>query len=501
MGREVGLFSALDKINPTQRKVLEDRKRAICVQGGLGSGKSLLSQMDILVTALDNPGCDLLYLRKTFEQIADSVIADMENNFVYNKLFPEAVLYGGSWDKAFFKNDRRPYLLINVPGPKPSRIHFRGAMHDGREDPSRFGSMPYLGAYFEEYSDFDNPKVFNYIDGRCRQQVPLPNGKKSYNRLLLVGNPPMDSHWSQKEFIRLPAERPEVAALRSFYKLPTEENRTNLPSGYIENMLASYSESWIARYLRGEAGIIEEGQPVLEGFYMASSRDGRPWHVGEDRIPHNPIYPVIRAWDFGVAYMSCVWMQYAPEPYPHVLVLHEITGRNTNAFAFGHLVRPISQTMFPGAMFIDVGDPTGVNRSPADGRSSFSVLADKHNISIMPAPTNNVLERINTMVEMFSRNSRPGVPFVQISHAIGTETLRDGLEAGWAYKRESGGFIKPHAEPLKNQYSHGADALGYGMCYINAYKDAIEPVRGDHAGGRKGMDVQIITQPESWMSV
>lgn len=500
--QQAGIFHRIRRINPTQLAVLQDRKRAICVQGGLGSGKSLLLEMDAITTALDNPGCDILIIRKTFEQVADSVISDLEANFVYNELFPEAILNGGKWSKAFFKNDRRPYLLFNTPGKKKSKIHFRGAMHDGKEDPSRFGSMPYLAAYFEEFSDFDNPRVFNYIDGRCRQKVP--SNPHSYNRIMLVGNPPMDTHWSQKEFRTLPAERAEVAALRSFYILPTKENIQNLPDGYLENMLATYSEAWIRRYLDGEAGIIEVGQPVLEGFYLSNTRDGMPWHLHREQLEFNPGWPVLRAWDFGVAYMSCVWMQFIPVPYPRVVILYEHTGQNTNAYHFGKSVKPISQNKFPGAVFIDVGDPTGRNRSLADGRSPFKVLREKHGINILPAPTNNVTQRINTMVEFFARNSRPGEPFVVVSGGVGTQRLRDAFEAGWAYKREEGGYINPGAVPLKNQYSHGADATGYGFCYFDAYSDSIEPVMKagtvDYFDRFDGSD-RIITpsKPKSWM--
>lgn len=502
MAQTPGVFHRIRRINPTQQAVLEDRHRAICVQGGLGSGKSLLLEMDAIITGLDNPGCDILIIRKTFEQVADSVIADLEANFVYKELFPEEILYGGKWSKAFFKNDRRPYLLLNTPGKKKSKFHFRGAMHDGKEDPSRFGSMPFLAAYFEEFSDFDNPRVFNYIDGRCRQEVP--SNPYSYNRILLVGNPPMDTHWSQKEFRALPAEDPQVAALRSFYLLPTRENLDNLPDGYYQNMLATYSEAWIRRYLNGEAGIIEVGQPVLEGAYLSNTRDGRPWHLHPEPLEFNPGWPVIRAWDFGVAYMSCVWMQFIPLPYPRVIILYEHTGQNTNAYKFGQKIKPMSQNMFPNAKFIDVGDPTGKNRSLADGKSPFKVLREKHGIFVHAAPTNSVSARINVMVEFLSKTSRPAEPYVILSGGMGTQRLRDGFEAGWSYKREEGGYINPGAVPIKNQYSHGCDAAGYGFLYIDNYSDSIEPTM--KAGTVDYFDrmneqrnVIVASQPKSWM--
>lgn len=498
MGKVIDILQNIHSLNATQQDVLSDPKRAILVQGGLGSGKSLTWQMDALITAFDNPGADILVLRKTFDQVIDSVVADLDNNFSYENLFPAELLYGGSWDTAFIKNDRRPHLKLNTGGTRPSRLHFRGAMHDGREDPKRFGSMPYVAAYFEEFSDFDNPKVFNYIDGRCRQKV----SDRSYNRLMLVGNPPPDSHWSQYEFRTLPAERPEVAALRSFYIMPTEENRLHLPEGYIENMLATYSRGWVDRYLKGEAGIIEEGQPVMEGFFMPESRDGRPWHVAGDRIDFNPDWPVIRGWDFGVAYMACVWAQFIPIPKPHINILHSITGRNTNAYAFGHLVNPVSATMFPGAKFIDVGDPTGVARANTDGQSAYSVLADKHKIHIVPAPTNSVTGRINSLVEAFSKNSTPGTPYIQLSNSVGTAMLRDGLESGWGYTRQKDGYIKSNAEPSKNQYSHSCDGLGYIVVYLASYSDGIERVDRNNYGmvGGNKSNIINIASATGWKS-
>jgi hypothetical protein len=297
-----------------------------------------------------------------------------------------------------------------------------------------------------------------------------------------------------------------VAARRSFYKLPTRENVENLPEGYMENMLATYSESWIRRYLNGDAGIIEVGQPVMDGFYMSGNRAGHPWHLSDDKLEFNPAWPVIRAWDFGVAYMSVVWMQFIPHPYPRVVVLYEHTGMNTNAYAFGKTIKPISQNMFPGAVFIDVGDPTGRNRSISDGKSAFVTLREKHGINVMPAPTNDVNLRINKMAEYFSRNAKPGVPYVTISRSLGTEKLRDALEAGWSYKREEGGFISPTATPIKNQYSHCADALGYGFYYIDDYGDSIDPVsvqtaRADYFSERGQDRIIQVSNPGGWMGM
>jgi hypothetical protein len=159
--------------------------------------------------------------------------------------------------------------------------------------------------------------------------------------------------------------------------------------------------------------------------------------VAEGRIETNEKYPIIRGWDFGVAYAACVFAQYIPEPHPVLNILHEITHRQTNALEFGGPVRAISSLLFPKHEFIDRGDPAGKARSIATGDTAFKVLAKEHGINVVQAPTNDAGKRIAALTEAFSRVGYGGRPFIRISNGVGTQFLRDGLMAGWSRGRTS----------------------------------------------------------------
>jgi len=460
METTIDLFGRID-LNPKQGDIVGSDKRALCVQGGFGSGKSVTLQGDMLSFALDNPRSSVLVLRKTYDQVVDSVIADLRDKFTSpdpaQRLWPEEILLGGNWDSAFKMNDRKPSLeLVNG-----TQLQFRGIIHDGREDPKKFGSVPFAGVYIEEFSELKEPTTFKYLDGRCRQKT-TPDG---YNRIVMVGNPPDQSHWSQHEFRELPRQNPAIAARRGFYILPTRDNVMHLPIDYIENMEATYSRSWVKRYLEGHTGIIEVGQPVLMHAFNPETATGAPWHVAEGDIEHAYEYPVLRGWDFGVAYASCVWAQVIPDPYPHVVVLHELTHRQTSALHFAPVVKLTSAIKFPDCKFVDIGDPSGKNRSLSDRRSPFDVLRDEFKIDVIKAPTNEIEKRKDAMVDLLSRTARGGRPFLQVANTSGTEFLRDALEVGWAYPTDGEGYVG-RIEPIKNEYSHCADALSYLAVHI-----------------------------------
>lgn len=444
--------------NPTQEAALNDPKRSILAQGGWGSGKSTWLQGDMLQTTLDNPGIPVLIVRKTYDMIIDSVIPDLEEKFTSpydtEQLWPPEILKGGSWARAFSINDRRPVLEFEDGGV----WHFRGATHEGKEDPTKFGSKPFGAVGMEEFSDFKSDKTFKYLDGRLRWFNPA--NKHGYNRFSLAGNPPEnDRHWSQEEFVHKVAKDPRLASLRSYYRMPTDENWKHLPEEYIEN-LKQYSKAWQRKYREGHCGIIEEGTPVLVDVFHPETPDGKGWHVSDVKLEPVQGVPVWRGWDFGVAYMSVVWAQFHPE-LNQFIVHMEVTERQTSALHFGRKVKMISAQMFPGCRFIDYGDPAGVARSAADKRSPFKVLNSIHKIRVISAPTNDFEKRKDSFIEFMSRLAGAGMPLFCISQHEGTEFLQEALELGWAFPENKEGFIMPAQKPKKNQYSHAADALGY----------------------------------------
>ena len=111
--------------------------------------------------------------------------------------------------------------------------------------------------YFNECSEIDYANVQTALT-RLAQNVP-----GLVNRALYDCNPPPRSHWCYQLFVGGidPVSRAVLRNPESYraLRINPEENRANLPEGYIENTLANLPERQRRRFLLGEWGDDTEG--------------------------------------------------------------------------------------------------------------------------------------------------------------------------------------------------------------------------------------------------
>ena len=111
--------------------------------------------------------------------------------------------------------------------------------------------------YFNECSELDYPSVQTALT-RLAQNVP-----GLVNRAFYDCNPPPRSHWCYQLFVGGidPADRTALAHPDIYLSLRInpEDNRANLPAGYIESTLANLPERQRRRFLLGEWGDDTEG--------------------------------------------------------------------------------------------------------------------------------------------------------------------------------------------------------------------------------------------------
>lgn len=458
--------------NPGQLLAINCRKKEVLFQGGFGAGKSAWLLGDNLLTAHECPGMPTYFLRRTHEDVVESCVADHERMFTSDDpddiLFPWELLAGGAhnpkeaWSRAFSINDRRPVLEFAIG----SRFMYSGwQTRDGKEDPKKFGSRVFGAIAIEEFSDLHGVKVFNYLSGRCRWKRtgggPLWNDNRTYNRVTLAGNPPDESHWAHEEFEVRPLKEPAVAAIREFIEASTVENMRNLPVTYISDLEATYSKSWIQRYIHGKTGVMEGGMPVLKHTYIPTAPDGRPWHVADGFIKPLEDMLVWVGTDVGLAFAAAVWAQWNPDLGQ--IVIHDflLAHGGAHAIRFGGLMKTQQARMFVGCPFNYYGDPATKVRSVSRGESAQKVLRDYHGIHVRLARTNDWIPRRDAIVELFSLMSPVDrtKPLVVISNHRGTVRLQDALEVGYQYPE--GKEADSSIVPMKNQYSHPGDAITY----------------------------------------
>lgn len=117
--------------------------------------------------------------------------------------------------------------------------------------------------------------------------------------VILDSNPPSPRHWIAK----MEEEASKTADKTvKFWHIPTEENRRNLPDGYIETLQRQYRKNpaMYARMLRGEYAEAFEGSPVLFAFTEEHAHPRLDWPKGAY---------LVRGWDFGTTH-AVIWAAY-----------------------------------------------------------------------------------------------------------------------------------------------------------------------------------------------
>lgn len=272
--------------------------------------------------------------------------------------------------------------------------------------------------------------------------------------IILDTNPPSPRHWIAK----LEADSLADKMVR-FWHIKTEENRHNLPDGYIEELQKQYrnNPAMYNRMLLGQYDEAFTGQPVLFAYTEQHSADNLPWPKGAY---------LIRGWDFGTTQAN-VWSAYWEEDgIEYWWDLHEHFARQSDVERQCRTVMEITQTMFPFwndrdicAGVRDYCDIAG--NQVKDTGSSVQVLRSKGFFpGWMPmglqeslAVYNRLLENKNKFGDLVYRVDKESCPMLYVASRGGYRYPEEG-EPGF------GGN-----EPLKGyaggDYDHIADASRY----------------------------------------
>lgn len=372
--------------------------------GGFGSGKTksgIWESIDLCMRYPNNIG---MICRKRSVDLRDTT----------QKMFfeecPKELI------KRYIKSERRVIFINN------SEIIFRGV----DEEEKRRGLN--LGFFYIDEASEVSADIFNMLQGRLR----LSSVPKHYG--FLTSNPPNIDHWIYKYFVE--NNHPDYGIVRM-----ASYDNVFLPPDYIESLKRSYPESWVRRYIEGEFGFAQRGQPVFSGF-------SEKMHVTELR--YMPAKPVLRGWDFGFRRPACVWVQIDNDD--RVCVLKELLGNNEYLNDFADKVIKMSNIWFPDAKFEDYVDASGMQKSDKTSLTSIDILKNK---GLKPMfrriPVNSGLmliqKKITTLI-----GDKPGL-------LINTDCriLKEALLGGYYYSEDSN-----KDEPYKDGfYEHIVDALRY----------------------------------------
>ena len=429
------------KMAPTIRMFHQDGSQIRAVVGPVGSGKTSGATWEIafylplhLYDVHQIKHTRFVVVRNTYVELMDTTLKTVM------EWFPN-----GHWQAS-----RRIYTLNFAELPITVELWFRSC--DRAEDVKKFKSLEMTGYWIDEANEVDDDikRMLKNRIGRFPSKCPVRFG-------IETSNPPDTDHtmyWQFKWRTPVPGPMPEQEALKNhtgFWQKPGE-NEINLRPGYYADLRADYAENpdWIAVYIEGKPGIITKGKLVYSNF-------NREAHLATEPLIWTSGLTLYRGWDNSGNIPACVVVQVPTSLQCHVL--HEFYHEKMGISDFTKMVVSQCNQLYPGAAWVDYGDPAGANKFSRreGGFTSNAQLMSEAGVNVLSSDQ-NLTARTQAVDSMLAR--------------------RDGMLIDPRCKKLINGFIggyhfpKIHSNihgdyygdmPTKNKFSHIHDALQYVM--------------------------------------
>lgn len=365
---------------------------------------------------------------------------------------------------------------------------------DSPNDIHKLMSLELTGAYINELQYI--PKaVFDIALQRInRYPAKMMGAPITWTGILSDTNPPDTEHWIYKLFeehkpdgyklfkyssaLAIVDERPEgnhcAISLSGTYYVNNslaDYVRCQNDADYWIKLVSGYTDDQIKVYLMGQYGIFVDGRPVHPEYCDAI-------HFANEELQANPLVEIGLGFDFGLT-PACSIVQVLPNG--QFVALDELYSDDLFLRDFAeYTVIPHLDLHYPfwRSNYFSCHDPAGETASQSSGESCGQILLEL-GIRSYPASKNNEPTARRDGLKKFLRRLILGTPGYQLSSKC--KRLRKALMGGYHYPRMNVSLddqYKP--KPLKNMYSHIAEAHEYiAMHYgnpLSAVKPAKEPV-------------------------
>lgn len=356
--------------------------------GGIGSGKTLIGCVTILCLALMYPG-DYLIARQFMPELKDTTL----------KTFLEVVQAVGP--KVMLE-----YRVADAVIKVRSRGGVSTILFRGLEEPDKHRSLNLNAFYIDEAAQVSEA-AFLLLQGRLR-------GRHVRKGVMTQNSGGHD--WTWRYFVKQDMMRSEEAKSLFFnIKAPSTENK-HLPEGYVESILATWSEERVRREIYADEDAFE-GQVysefrsdvhVVQPFAIPSD-----WTrvIGADHGHRNPA-----CWLWGaVDYDGNIYIY--KEFYKREWLIKEIV--KGKPFPDGKKSPGIlDMCRIPGegpAKYEKINlaliDPSTRNRKGTDGKSDWDAYVDELPSDFPLAPANNAktagIDRVKTFLKLHPRTGKP----------------------------------------------------------------------------------------------
>lgn len=449
-----------------------------CVRGPVNSGKSTMMCADPILTACMLPP----FLRDGVRRARFGFCRS-----TYPLLKTTTLLAWTDWFDGFgiVPPDRDKYLIKNSP------YSFRTLFYEGsgwvdleivflaldkEADVEKLDSLNYTGLFFNEVRYMQEAIV-----GRAQQRVRrYPASDDIGTKVALGGvtmdtNPPNYGHWYQvKEELKPKEHRfwvqppglleDESGAL---HINPEAENLAHMPDGFYLNAAAGLDYEDIKVQLMGKFGISSKSRGVYADCYNDDLHS-------VESIQFSPGLPVLMGWDFGDT-PAVVMGQMTVRG--RLLLIKEFCAESGALRSFlENMVMPYCNSELADYEFICWIDPAGFSPVQTDARSCYNELS-RFFTNIKAAKTNLIRPRLTAVREGLG-SLVDGLPKLQLSRE-GCPTTREGFKGEYCFKQiRTVNGLEYTQEPLKNRYSHSADAVHYiclGAGFLDDREESSNP--------------------------
>lgn len=164
------------------------KHKYVLLYGGARSGKTVIIMLYLLTECLLNPGLQVLVVRQNFVDVKNTLLEDTFSKFLANKYDFQHEVKGNSPIKLDFMNGSGISFWGVQGGNKTTGLD----KHLGSE---------YAKIYINEASQVDY-RSFQLFRSRLNSRAIGIDGTKIKTQIILDCNPPSQSHWLYKYFIK-----------------------------------------------------------------------------------------------------------------------------------------------------------------------------------------------------------------------------------------------------------------------------------------------------------
>jgi len=352
------------------------------------------------------------------------------------------------WGKYIAQSSREGSKIYRLRSPEGFEVEILFRSCDRPEDVKKFKSMEVTWYWIDESIEIAEQikLMLKSSIGRYPPRCPVQFG-------IETTNPPdveMPMYHQFSWNAPPPGPKPIGDALESHegFWQPPYENEANLRPGYYDDLKDYYADQpdWLDMYVLGKPGIIMKGRSVYNNFRreIHESKEPLVWTGGL----------LIRGWDNSGNCPACVVIQ-VPDT-GRCQVLREFHTDRDGIVDFTRRVVNECNMLFPGAEYIDWGDPAGAAKySKREGgfTSNAKLMLSECGVDVKSSEQ-NLTARISSVQHQV--NTIDGI-------LIDPSCIRliNGFIGGYCYPeigRNSGIFGD---KPEKNRFSHPHDSLQY----------------------------------------